>query len=329
MYRHAHIRSPVDLCSLDERLSHISNARGIDAWRWVWTLFADRNQISNMIITVLTRAVNLIEANIKSLASPELLVTLRERCPSLRSLKVWVDSESHEAMAQVGLFEHVKHLSVMTRRCASNRKQLTDPLTDVPSWNMPTVTRFRWDDMMSVSPNEAMFMSRCRFPHLQHLDLGVENPQADLQGMPHICRLLDVHRNITSLRLLLRYEEHLSIIPFVRARNLWVRCNPLCHPQAVLPLLRPEVKTLEVEYTRHLWERRDHTLTKILLRLLTELAVEDDTLPTLEKIRLRSTEIHDLAPTTKERYIKVLSSHIPPLKARGIRVFVQDCEVYV
>jgi hypothetical protein len=322
---------------LDERISHLSKARGIDIWRWVWTVSVDQGQSSKRLMTLLTKTVNLIELEARISASPELLVTVRQHYPSLRSLKVLVNTDSHEAMAQVGLFEHVKHLDIRTRRSNPSRKQPTDPLdpfTDAQSWNMPTVTHFRWQDLFSSHfPHDAIFVSRCRFPHLQHLDLEIEHPHADLDGMPHICRLLDAHRNITSLRLLLKEEGHLNIIPFVRARNLWVtfRSNFRCTPRAVVPLLRPEVKNLEFEFKKYMWESSEQALTIMLLELLAQFAAEHSALSTLEKIRLRSsagpTGSYDLAPTTKEGFLRTLGSHILPLKAHGIRVFVEDCEI--
>jgi hypothetical protein len=100
----------------------------------------------------------------------------------------------------------------------------------------------------------------------------------------------------------------------------------------LVSLLRPEVKTLELELSRFHWDRADRVLMSSLRELLTQFAAEDDTLPTLERIHLlraADDEDEDLALTTKEQFPRTLHSHILPLKARGIRVFVDDCEICV
>jgi hypothetical protein len=146
MYRHVHIRSPVAQRSLDERISRLSEARGIDIRRWVNTLFADADQDCQTIMTLPTRTVNLIKVNIHTPVTSELFVTLRQSCPSLRSLEITVDTETHEAMAQVGLFVQIKHLDITTVRRISTWNQPMNPLRAVPSWNMPAVTSFCWAD---------------------------------------------------------------------------------------------------------------------------------------------------------------------------------------
>jgi hypothetical protein len=166
MYRHVHIRDPsTTLRSIDEaqRISDLSTVRGIDIWRWVRSFFADFYQSSDKITTIIMKAVNLIEVDIQTFASSELLVTLRRSCPSLRSLKIRVDPESHEVMAQVGLFEHIKQLGIVTCRSESNLRRPMDPLTVMPSWNMPLVTHFFWHDATLAEPSHeaATFMARC------------------------------------------------------------------------------------------------------------------------------------------------------------------------
>jgi hypothetical protein len=333
MYRHVHIRNPVALRNLDERISNIFKARGLDAWRWVRTLFVDLNQDRNKIITVLTRTVNLIEADIQTLASAELLVTLRERCPSLRLLKVLVDPDSREEMMQMGFFEHVKHLGIMTLRRTSNQKQPMDPSTDVLPWNMPAVTHFVWHDRVFKPLHETAFLSRCRFPHLTHLDIQLACRHAALDGIPHLCRLLDAHRNLRSLRMLVKAEWHLTIVPFVRARNLRIRCGYRCPPPALVPLLRPEVKTLELEFTRFIWERCEREITVSLCDLLTQFTAENDTRPTLEAIRLSAGDVvgkpKPRDPEDGKFLLCTLRSHVLALNARGIRIFVDDNQICI
>jgi hypothetical protein len=179
MYRHVHIRSPATSRSVDEawRISDLSAVRGIDIWRWVQTLSADFLQSSDKIMTIITKAVNLVEVNILTFASLELLVTLRRCCPSLRSLKIRVDPESHEVMAQVGLFEHVKQLGILSCRSESYAMRSIGPSTNVPSWNMLAVTHFYWQNPSAEASHEfAFFMSRCRFTRLIHLDIRLLYP---------------------------------------------------------------------------------------------------------------------------------------------------------
>jgi hypothetical protein len=279
---------------------------------------------------MLTKTANLVEVNLKVFVSSQLLATLRQCRPLLSSLEIWVDEESHEAMAQVGLFEHVKHLGIARQFVRSEGPHLSEAIdrwTVAPSWNMPAVTHFSWHDRLLKPLHVATFVSRCRFPHLQHLDISLENPHPIPEGMSCIYRFLDAHRNIRSLRIMALDEEHMSIVPFMRARNLQIRCIPLCPPQAWVSLLRPEVKTLELELSRYNSKRS-------LWELLTHFAAEDDTRPTLEKIHLRSGESpyddhddHDM--TTVHGFSSTLRSHILPLKARGIRVFVDDREIRI
>jgi hypothetical protein len=170
-------------------------------------------------------------------------------------------------------------------------------------------------------------MSRCRFPHLTHLDIHIANPAADHDGMPHICRFVDAHRDIRSLRIDLRDDWYASIVPFVRAPTLRIRCGPSrhCPPPAFVPLLRPEVKTLELEFSSLTWEHTKHALTWELLK---QFAAEGDTLPTLETIRLSATDMDGkLKPTTDEKFLCTLRSHVFTLNERGIRVFVDDIQM--
>jgi hypothetical protein len=328
MYRHVHIYDQENLRSLDERISGLSKARGINIWRWVRTLFTDRLD-SKKTMTIITRTVNLIEVNLETFVSSQLLVTLRQCCPSLLSLRILHSAKLHETMAQVGLFDHVKHLTIVNPIVEPSRRRPMDPLllTGVPSWNMPAVTHFSWHDRLWLPLHEATFVSRCRFPHLQHLDICFARPDASLESVPHICRFLDAHRNITSLRMLVRNAKlHLSIVPFVRAQNLQLRGRPRC---PWVSLLRSEVKTLEVNLGNY------HTeLDGDLWALLSQFAAEGETLPTLEKIHLHpeapgDDDDEDLALTAKEEFLRKLrSSYILPLNTRGIRVFLDDREMW-
>jgi hypothetical protein len=221
MYRHVHIRSPVAQRSLDERISSLSEARGMNIWRWVDTLFVDADQDIQNIMVLPMRTVNLINVNIYTPVSPELLVVLRESCPLLRSLEISVDTETHEAMAHVGLFQQIKHLGITTLRPISIWNRSIDPLKALPSWNMPAVTSFWWGDLWTKPAHEAAFMSRCRFPHLTHLDILLANHAADHDGIPHVCRLLDAHRDIRSLRIEVRDTWYASI---VRTPTYVIRC---------------------------------------------------------------------------------------------------------
>jgi hypothetical protein len=329
MYRHVYVRSPAASRNLHGRISDLSKTREIDVWRWVRTFIADKYQSSDEIMTILTRTINLVRVNIQTPVTSQFLMTLRQCCPSLLSLKVWVDPESHETMIQVGLFEHITELGILTLRSASSRTQPMAPLTDVPSWNMPAVTHFGWYDQWSQWAHEATFISRCRFPHLTHLDIQLVGLYAVLEGMPYMCRLLIAHPNITSLRILVRDEHHLGIIPFVRARTLHVRCGRRCPLRELVLLLRPEVKTLELEFNDSIWRLHVHTLTSILRELFSQLAIDVERLSPLENIHLRSMGNHDLAPTTKEGFLDSLGSYILLLKARHIRVFASDCEISV
>jgi hypothetical protein len=332
MYRHVHIHHPAALRSLDKWITHLSKVRDINMWRWVRTFFTDCHQSADEITSMLAKTVNLIEVSIEMAVSSELLVTLLRHCPSLRSLEIWVDDESHEAMAHVGLFEHVKYLGITRPHCiyAPGAREPMNRLIDVPSWNMATVTSFSWDDHLLMPLHEATFMSRCQFPHLQHLDMSLWNPSAMLDGMACICRFLDAHRNIKSLGVMASPEEHMSIISFVRAPNVRIICHRCCPPRSWVPLLRPEVKMLELELTAFDCGRPDRALAVGLWELLSQFAAEVDTLPTLEQIHLRSGETNvDDALTTIEGFSSTLRSHILTLKARGIRVFVDGDEIGV
>jgi hypothetical protein len=342
MYRHVHIWQLGTLRKLDQWISDLSKARGIDIWRWVRTFFTDHrsqgSRFDNVHMTTLKKTVNLIEADLNIPVSSQLLATLRQCCPLLRSLDFRVDDESHEAMAQLRLFEHVKHLGISrsphNRRPGPSENEPVNQLADVPSWNMPAVTHFSWRDRLFHPLHEATFVSRCRFPYLQHLDISILNSLHILDGMPCICRFLDAHQTIRSFRIRALPEEHMVMIPAVRARNLLIRCDPLCPPRAWVPLLRPEVKTLELELSSFLLMHSvDQRLAVSLWDLLAQCAVDDGTQrpATLEKIHLRSEESayddedHDI--TTVEGFSSTLRSHIHPLKARGIRVFVDGCEI--
>jgi hypothetical protein len=248
----------------------------------------------------------------------------------LRSLNVWVETESHGAMAQVGLFEHVKKLRIVPCQSAS----LVDPLTDEPSWNMPAVTHLWWHDSWNELIHGARFISRCRFPRLTHLDVEKFDPRGGFEGTPHICYFLDAHRSITYLRLWVRDEwQPVSIVPFVRARNLQICCFPRCPPRAFVPLLRPEVKTLGLEFNRSIWKHLGHESKTSLWELLRQFATEDDTPPTLETIRLLANDVDGPGPGNdslrEERFLRTLRSHVLRLNARGIRIFVHDDQICV
>jgi hypothetical protein len=330
MYRYVHIQDSATLRSLDEKISDLSKAQGKDIWRWVRTFFADEPLSSEEMMAIITKTVNLIEVYTRMFVSPELLVALRQCCPSLRSLEIWVGDESHEAMVQVGLFENVKHLSISRRFGRRNRPPLSNPMdrwADAPSWNMPAVTHFSWHDQLL---HLAAFVSRCWFPHLQHLELSFVNLEGNLEGTTNICRFLDAHPHIRSIRIKVLHGENMSIIPSVRAQNLQLCHIPLDYPpQAWVPLLRPEVKTLELELSASLV----YVLGANLWELLTQFAAEGDTPPTLEKIHLRSVENiydnDDPGITTVQGFSRTLLSHIRPLKARGICVFVDHREICV
>jgi hypothetical protein len=344
MYRHVHIWNPAALHSLDEKISALCKARSIDIWSWVWTFFADHQSQSSgsddILLTILTKTVNLIEAEIKIFVSSQLLTTLRECCPLLRSLEIFVDAKSHEAMAQVGLFKHVKYLHIF--RCPYILRApsiMTGPvsrLADVPSWNMPAVTHFSWRDRIIQPLDEATFVSRCRFPHLQHLDISIMDFETIPEGMSCICRFLDTHRNIKSLRIVAWSEQHVVVIPFVRAQNLRIYSVPRCPPPAWVSLLRPEVKSLELELSSFLLiYSADNQLGVSLWELLAQCAAEDDTQrpATLEKIHMRSLDTgrdSDLDDIMRiEGFSSTLRSHVLPLKARGICVFVDGREICV
>jgi hypothetical protein len=327
MYRHVDIHISLTIRSIDEGISNLSQARGVDVWRWMRTFFVDIHQSSNELIPIFMRTVNLIEVDIHTRVSSEVLVTLRQCCPSLRSLKVWIDTKSHGAMAQVGLFKHIQQLCIVTAPSVFNWTQSMDPMADVPPWNMPAVTHLCWQDPWGEQPHEASFISRCRFPHLTHLEIQLPNANIN----PHICHFLDVHRNMRSLRILGNDEWHLTIVPFSRARDLEIYCGHRpCPPRAFVRLLRPEVKTLKLELSSFYWESHGHALMTSLQELLTQFAAENDTPSTLDKIYLHVPESPALTPTTKNGLdLGALRSHIPPLNACGIRVFVGDCEICV
>jgi hypothetical protein len=335
MYRHVHIRNPKAARMLSERIFHLSITRNTDVWRWVWTFyeqwhetFGEWHTSSEATMPLLARAVNLIEIDLRTPVSSELLVTLRQCCPSLRSLKIRVYPELHGAMAQVGLFEHVKHLNIMTIRTRSHWNLPMDPLTDVPSWNMPAVTRFCWEDHYTKFALEASFMSRWRFPRLTHLDIEFNYPYTDSEGTPHICHFLDVHRSIRSFRIHARKEWYLSILPFVRARDLQIFCVYSCPPRALVSLLRPEVRTLGLEFDSFVWKHVVNDLTVSLWELLMQFAAEDDRLPTLETIRLSTSDIEgEHQPISDEGFLCTLRSHALTLNARGIRIFVDDDQI--
>jgi hypothetical protein len=319
MYRHVHINNPAAARMLSERISHLSAMRDIDIWCWVRTFHEKTTRPSEVTLALFTKAVNLIEVQTNVSISSELLATLRQSCHSLRSLKVWVDMVSHGAIAQMGLFQHVTQLDVVAFR--SKTTLTTDPLTDVPPWNMPAVTHFRWRYSRSNKLCDAIFMSRCRFPHLTHLAITLADRSTDRNVIPHLCHLLDAHRNIISLRISVRDEYCLTIAPFVRAQNLQMACSYFCPPRAFVPLLRPEVTTLGLEFGSVNRSCENHKLTVSLSELLTQFAAEDDAPPTLDTIRLISGKLES---EEKERLLSVVRSHAPTLSARGIRVFVHD-----
>jgi hypothetical protein len=339
MYRNVHIdRNSMTLWGLDMRVSHLSDARGINIWRWVWSLYVDEDQSSdNEIMTLLTKTVftktvnlRLIELNILTPVRSEHLVTLRQCCPSLRSLRIRFNPGSYGAMAQVGLFEHVQRLNIATARPISRSQKPMEPLTDVPSWNMPAVTRFSWFDHRSPIKlsHEAEFMSRCRFPRLTHLDIMLGNRYASLEAMRHICGLLDAHRNIRTLGIMVRDDWYPTIVPFVRAPILQITCNSRCPPRAFVPLLRPEVKTLELKLSSSTWDHEERELPTSLWELLAQFEAEDGTLPTLETIRLSANDVDGKPkPTAEEKFLHTLRFHVPALNARGIRLFVDDDQI--
>jgi hypothetical protein len=329
MYRDVHIDSKdVALRNLDERISYLSGARGIDVWRWVRTLSVDQHQNYKKIMTLLTKTVNLIELDIRTIVSlAEVLATLRQCCPSLRSLKVWVNIDSHEALNQVGLFQDIKRLNITILPYLTGEM---DPLTDVPSWNMPAVTRFRWEGPWTTSVHETVFVSRCRFPRLTHLEIQLAKVHADLEGIPHICRLLDAHWNITFLSILVKDGDHPSFVPFVRARTFQLFCASRCPPPTIVPLLRPEVKTLVLVFSFFTWEHGKHALSTTLWELLGQFAAQGDTPPTLEAIRLSvKEEKGKLKLVAGKDFLSALRSQALALNARGIRIFVDDDQICI
>jgi hypothetical protein len=80
MYRHVHTLGSFPLRSLDEKISDLSKARGIDIWRWVQTFVAEGYYSSKDIKTLLTRTVNVVEIDISIVVSSKFLVTLRQCC---------------------------------------------------------------------------------------------------------------------------------------------------------------------------------------------------------------------------------------------------------
>jgi hypothetical protein len=325
MYRHVQNRNPEAARMLSERISHLSATRDIDIWRWVRTFqeAPPRTPTTETMMPLFMRAVNLIEVESSVAISSELLATLRQSCPSLRALKIKVDSSSREAIAQVGLFQSLTRLEV-----SISQSWATDLLTDVPSWIMPAVTRFWLQSSWRHAPYETVFMSRCRFPHLSQLDVRLANRPADLQGIPDLCRFLDAHRNIRSLAILARGEWHLSVVPFVRARDFQLSCDARslrCLPPAFAPLLRREVKSLGLNFSGSILERCDSELTASLSELLAQFAAERDAPPTLERIRLI---FNGGDPTAKEKLLSVVRAQAPTLRARGIRIFAYDNQIF-
>jgi hypothetical protein len=344
MYRHVHIQYLGQLESLDQRSSELFKARGIDVWRWVWTLqiyLKDPSpQDSEKMVTLFSRIVNVTKVHIvHQISSPELLATLRHCCPLLRSLEIAVIPDSHETMAQVGLFEHLKHLDIRTmrlRRSSSPWQLPMGPLTDVPSWNMLAVTRFHWQHPAKFRDKVecthlAAFMSRCRFPRLTHLHVDLIG-YTRLEEISYVCRLLDAHRHIKSFTINMSEDLLLSISPFVRAPTFRIWCAQ-CPPRAFVPFLRPEVKTLELELSCPTFHDDEEpvlrpALTTSLWELLTQFASEDGPLPTLETIRVSATDTDGKpTPTAEEGFLCTLRSHVLPLNAQGIRVFVDDDEI--
>jgi hypothetical protein len=325
IYRHVHIRNPEAARMLSDRIFHISATRDMDVWQWIRVFHEQSAQGSGVTMAFFMRAVNLIDVQSNVTVSAELLATLRQSCPSLRALKVWVETASREAMTEVGLFEHVKQLRIVPHPTVC----LAD-LTDVPAWNMPSVTHFWWDDSWNNSPHEAGFISRCRFPHLQHLDITDFHSLPDLKGMPLIGVFLDAHRSIKSLKIWGQDEWHLSIVPYVRARSLQIFCRDDCPPRAFAPLLRPEVETLWLEFNPYKWERLEDEVTASLSELLTQFATENDEPSTLETICLGWLQVYRIpVPTVEERFLCALRPHVLSLNARGIRLFVDDDQVHV
>jgi hypothetical protein len=332
MYRHVQIiRNPAAARMLSERIFHLSATRNMDVWRWVWTFYEIMKEGTASAIPLFMRAVNLIEVQTDVPLSAELLVTLRQSCPSLRSLKVWIDTDSHRAVEQVGLFEHVEQLRIVPL-LRSQYPSSMDRLTNMPGWNMPAVTNLWWRDHWNTLPHGAGFISRCRFPHLTRLDIRGYHSDADNVEMPHICRFLDAHRSIISLRLWVKDDRRLSIVPSVRARNLQLGCVFCCPPRAFVSLMRPEVKTLELEFTKFSWEHHGRELTTSLWELLTQFVAENDTPPTLEAIRLTARNLDAGLcdnPMKEEKYLHTLRSHVLGLSARGIRISVGDTLICV
>jgi hypothetical protein len=236
LYRHVHIHNHAAARMLVKRMSHLSITRGIDTWRWVQTFREGLTGPSLSGITELfLRAANLMKLQTSIPVSAEIFATLRHSCPSLRSLDVWAHTGSHGVMAQVGLFEHVKELRITPHPCVSS----ADLLTDVPAWNMPAVTHFWWGDTWNELPHGASFISRCRFPQLTHLNIHHTHFLLDPE---HTCRFLDAHRSIIYLRLAVKEDWQLRIVPFVRARNFQMACTSWVPSRAFVPLLRSEVK---------------------------------------------------------------------------------------
>jgi hypothetical protein len=329
MYRHVHVRGPMAARMLEKRLSHLSTTRGTDVWRWVQTFHEHLPpKTSEVTIALFLVAINLIELQATIPFSSAILMTLRRSCPSLRLLKVCVDTR---AMAQVEHFEHVTQLRIVPHRSPSS----TDALRDVPAWNMPAVTHFWWQESWNQVPHGARFLSQCRFSHLTHLDVEHYHRGVDLEGDPHICRFLDAHRNIAYLRLWVKDDRRLNIVPFVRARNFRVGCINCYPPRAFVSLLRPEVKNLELEFNGFSWEEHEQALTTSLWELLTQFAVDDDKPPTLETIHLlKLTRDFDSGkrrdnPMKEEPFRCTLRSHALGLNARGIRIVVDDAQICV
>jgi hypothetical protein len=328
MYRHVIIQSTVAARMLDERISRLSATRDVDVWRWVQT-FHESWRISEVGIPLFLKAVNLTQLETRMILSSETLATLRRSCPSLRVLDVWVDTDSHEALAQVGRFEYVTRLRIRFSQWASS----TDTLADVPAWNMPAVTHLWWEDLRNELSHGPSFKSRCRFPRLTYLDFKTHESFNDLEGIAalHMLgRFFDAHRGIRSLRLWVKDVSLLHIVPLVRARYLRIVCSDQGPPRALVPLLRPEVKYLELglmrehcrpELTTHLWE------------LLTQFTAEDDTPPpALEMLRLVTIDADGIPCDdlmNEEKFLSALRPHVLALNARGIRIFVHDTQICV
>jgi hypothetical protein len=296
-----------------------AKARGNDTATWVRTIDLARGRLglecSNQVITILQGTSNLRELSIRGIVAPGLVEALIQCCPSLRTLRLWVDLHDCPTMEMIGSLKNIEWLQITSRRRGVKHDNVaTGPFAHIPPWTLDKLVGLDWTNSHGGTFYECAFFSRCFLPRLKTLRLCIDPKPSE---MPFLSQILTTHPGLTNLTLSIADELLTGLAPSIRCPSVLLTPVP---DAAIALLLRPEVKTLKLDLQDVHWGDEPR-----LWALLSAFASLDHS--HVEHIKLIRIDSEPAAHRTGEASFKdLLYQHILRLNRRGIRVYAGDCE---